>query len=153
PMALFLALERDEAIGVELLEVRSAMEAEAAYLAATRREPEDLAVMEAAMGLMKNESPAAQLAADADWKFHHAVASAAGNGLLLNIMRTLSDYMQDGIKEYRQQLLLRIPDTERVLLEEHQGILDAIRDRRPELAHDRMRAHIDRVKRTLYGVN
>ncbi|HWI62977.1 MAG TPA: FadR/GntR family transcriptional regulator [Symbiobacteriaceae bacterium] len=153
PMALLLALERDEAIGLELLEVRSAMEGEAAFLAAMRREPEDLAVMDAAMERMKAEHAVGQAAADADWKFHHAVASAAGNGLLLQIMRTLSDYMQDGITKYRLQLLQRIPDTERVLLEEHQSILDAIRDRQPELAHDRMRAHIDRVKRTLYGTD
>lgn len=153
PLALLLALERDEAIGLELLEIRSALESYSAYLAAMRREPEDLAVMEAAMERMKAESPVGQAAADADWQFHNAVASAAGNGLMVHIMRTLSEYMQEGIKEYRSQLLLRIPDTEQQLLHEHQAILDAIRDRSPELAHDRMRAHIDRVKRTLYGVN
>lgn len=153
PMALLLALERDEAIGVELLEVRAALEAEAAFLAALRHEPEDLVMLEEAIERMKAEPPVGQASADADWKFHRAVASAAGNGLLLQIMRTLSEHMQDGITKYRHQLLLRIPDTERVLLEEHQGILDAIRDRRPELAHDRMRAHLDRVKRTLYGMN
>jgi len=152
PMALFLAMERDQAIGLELLEVRSALEGEAAYLAAQRREPEDLLEMEAAYDLMKKERPIGNEASDADWRFHHAVASAANNGLLLNIMRTLSEYMQEGIRDYRQRLLERIPNMEQILLDEHQAILDAIRDRRPEDANDAMRAHIDRVKRTLYGV-
>lgn len=150
PMALLLALERDEAIGLELLEIRSALEAESAYLAAQRREPEDLAAMEGALERMEMALKSGDLAADADWQFHHAIIAASGNGLLLQIMRSLSENMQDSLKLYRERLL-RIPAMDRMLLDEHRGVLEAIRDQQPDLAHDRMRAHIERVKRTLYG--
>ena len=150
PMALLVAMERDEAIGLEMLEIRAALEAEAAYLAAQRREPEDLFAMEAALEQMEADLQTGAPGADADWKFHHAVATASGNGVLLQIMRTLSDSMQEMLLRYRTQLL-RIPEMDRLLLSEHQGILEAIRAQEPDLAHNRMRSHIERVKRTLYG--
>lgn len=150
PMALLLTMERNEALGLELLEIRSALEAEAAYLAAQRWEPEDLVAMEDSLEQMDTALHTGELGAEADWKFHRAVATASGNGLLLQIMRTLSENMQESLKLYRERLL-RIPTMDRTLLDEHWGILEAIRERKPELAHDRMRAHIERVKRTLYG--
>jgi len=150
PMALLVAMVRDEELGLDMLEVRAALEAEAAYLAAQRREPEDLVAMEEALEEMEAALRTGDLAAEADWKFHHAVASASGNGVLLQIMRTLSESMQESIVRFRTQLL-RIPDMDTSLVAEHQGILDAIRDQQPILAHDRMRSHIERVKRTLYG--
>lgn len=152
PMALLVAMERDEAIGLEMLEIRAALEAEAAYLAAQRREPEDLLAMEAALEQMQADLQTGHLGAEADWKFHHAVATASGNGVLLQVMRTLSDSMQEMLQRYRTQLL-RIPEMDQLLLTEHQGILDAIRDSMPDLAHNRMRSHIERVRRTLYGAN
>jgi GntR family transcriptional regulator, transcriptional repressor for pyruvate dehydrogenase complex len=150
PMALLLALERDEALGLEMLEIRVALEAESAYLAAQRWEPEDMTAMEEALASMQAAIGTAELAADADWQFHRAIAAAAGNSILLQVMRSLSESMQEALKNYRVRLL-RIPAMDQLLLDEHRGILEAIRDRQPELAHERMRAHIERVKRTLYG--
>nr|WP_280953789.1 FCD domain-containing protein [Symbiobacterium terraclitae] len=133
-----------------MVEVRAALEAEAAYLAAQRREPEDLVAMEEAIAEMEAALRTGDLAAEADWKFHHAIATASGNGVLLQIMRSLSETMQESIVRFRTGLL-RIPGMDTVLLAEHQGILDAIRDRDAKLAHDRMRAHLDRVRQMLYG--
>lgn len=150
PLAMLLTMERDEALGLELLEIRAALEAEGAYLAAQRRECEDLAAMEAALRRMEIAMADGHLGDEADWQFHHAIAAASGNALLIQIMRTLSDSMRESLQRYRERLL-RIPSMERSLLEEHQGILEAIRDRDSELAHARMRTHIERVKRTLYN--
>ncbi|MBP2020041.1 GntR family transcriptional repressor for pyruvate dehydrogenase complex [Symbiobacterium terraclitae] len=150
PMALLVAMVRDEELGVDMVEVRAALEAEAAYLAAQRREPEDLVAMEEAIAEMEAALRTGDLAAEADWKFHHAIATASGNGVLLQIMRSLSETMQESIVRFRTGLL-RIPGMDTVLLAEHQGILDAIRDRDAKLAHDRMRAHLDRVRQMLYG--
>lgn len=148
-MALFLAMEQDESLGRELLEIRAALEAEGAALAAERREEEDLATLSEA--LQKMESPLSEpLAAAADWDFHRAVAAASGNGLLVQVMRLLGDTMKEYIATYREQLL-RIPGNDQLLCDEHRGIYEAIRDRQPALARDRMHAHILRVRRTLYG--
>jgi GntR family transcriptional repressor for pyruvate dehydrogenase complex len=150
PLALLLTMERDQALGLELLEIRAALEAEAAYLAAQRREEEDLAQMAKALEQMEQALVEGGLGAEADLAFHHAISAAAGNGLLVQVMRTLQESMTESLQEYRERLL-RIPSMDRVLLEEHQSIWAAIRDRNPDMAHDRMRAHIERVKRTLYG--
>lgn len=144
PMALLLAAKRDEGAARELLEIRAALEAESAYLAAQRHEVEDLAAMEAAFRDMQAD-PHGATAADADWRFHYAIAAAAGNGLILQIMRTLQEVMQQSIALYRQRLL-ETPGMDQVLIGEHSDILEAIRDGRPEAAADRMRAHIKGVR-------
>lgn len=149
PLALLLTIERDEAVGRELLEIRMALEAESAFLAAQRWEPEDLSAIEGALRAMEDEHRSGQLGAAADWQFHYAIAAASGNGLLLQVMRTLSESMRESLEAYRRRLL-RIPAMGDRLLAEHRGILEAIRDRDGPLARERMRAHIEGVERALY---
>lgn len=149
PLATLLTVERDEALGRELLEIRVALEAESSFLAARRWEPEDLAAIETALQAMEEEHRSGRLGAAADWQFHYAIAAASGNGLLLQIMRMLSESMRESLEAYRRRLL-RIPSMGERLLAEHRGILEAIRDRDAPLARERMRAHIEGVGRTLY---
>jgi len=150
PLALVLTIEHSEAVGRELLELRSALEAESAALAALRREAEDLAEMEAALRDMERDLEEGRLGAEADWRFHDAVASASGNSLLLHTMRSLSDTMKEALGLYREQLL-RIPGMGRTLLQDHIDVLEAIRSQDAEAARQRMAAHILRVRQTLYG--
>lgn len=149
PMALLVTFERDQALGIELLEIRVALEAEAAFLAALRREPDDLALMETALQEMEARASDEQARAQADWRFHLAIAGATGNGLMLQTVRSLSDALREAIAHYRQRLL-RIPGQDDALLLEHRSIFEAIRDGKAELAQQRMRSHIERVKNTLY---
>ncbi|HYG57867.1 MAG TPA: FadR/GntR family transcriptional regulator [Symbiobacteriaceae bacterium] len=150
PLALMLTMENDQLLELELLEIRAALEAEAARLAALRWEPEDMAVMESAMEVIAKSVTSDEKGAAADWAFHRAIATASGNGLLLRIMTTLTDNMMEALHRYRERLM-RHPGMDRVLVEEHQNILDAIRSRDPERAYDRMRYHIERTKAKLYG--
>ncbi len=149
-MALFLTMEQNASLGKDLIEIRTALEGESAFLAAERREQDDLAAIEETLRQMEVALHTGMSAADPDWRFHRAIAAASGNGLLVQVMQMLAENMQESIDHYREQLL-RIPGMDRVLLEEHQGIYEAIRDQEPELARSRMHAHIMRVRRTLYG--
>lgn len=150
PLALVLTIEQSEAVGRELLELRAALEAESAALAAVRREAEDLAAMEEALGDMERDLQEGRLGAEADWRFHDAVASASGNSLLLQTMRSLSDTMKEALGLYREQLL-RIPGMGRTLLQDHLEILEAIRNHDAAAARERMLKHITRVQEHLYG--
>jgi GntR family transcriptional repressor for pyruvate dehydrogenase complex len=150
PMALVLSMEGAEALEMEVLEIRAALEGESAYLAAKRREPEDLVAIENAVRKNEQDPNNAELGAEADWEFHRAIAAASGNALLLKTLRTLSDNMQESMRTYRERLL-RFPSMGHTLLDEHRAILEAIREQNPPLARDRMRAHIEHIKRTLYG--
>ncbi len=150
PLALVLTIEQSEAVGRELLELRAALEAESAALAAVRREAEDLAAMEEALGDMERDLQEGRLGAEADWRFHDAVASASGNSLLLQTMRSLSDTMKEALGLYREQLL-RIPGMGRTLLQDHLAILEAIRNQDAAAARERMLKHITRVQEHLYG--
>ncbi len=106
--------------------------------------------MESALKEMEADLLAGRLGAKADWRFHRAIAAASGNGLLLEIMKVLGDTMSESLKHYRDQLL-EIPGMGERLLQEHRGILNAIKDRDAPLAKERMWEHIDRVRKTLYG--
>lgn len=150
PLALALTIEHSESVGLELLEIREALEAESAYLAAQRHEPEDLAAMESALEQMATDLRNGAIGSEADWRFHDAIASATGNALLLRTMRSLTDQMKDALGLYRERLL-RIPGMGETLLREHQEILEAIRAKEPSLAHELMRSHIRGVRTTLYG--
>ena len=150
PLALVLTIEQSEAMGRELLELRAALEAEGAALAAMRREADDLAAMDDALKAMEADLKAGRLGAEADWRFHDAVAGATGNALLLKTMRSLSDTMKEALGLYRERLL-RIPGMGHTLLQDHLEVLEAIRNQDPGAARDRMRAHILRVQDELYG--
>lgn len=150
PLALVLTIEQSEAVGRELLELRAALEAESAALAAMRREADDLAAMDEAVQAMETDLKEGRLGAEADWRFHDAVAGASGNALLLQTMRSLSDTMKEALGLYREQLL-RIPDMGLTLLQDHREVLEAIRIQDPAAARERMRKHIMRVHAHLYG--
>ncbi len=121
-------------------EVRRALEAQAALLAANRRTDEDLTECEAALadrdaaGRVGAEVPPADLSwvepwVRADIRFHQAVVAAAHNPMLLELYlemadalasvltRVASDASQDAHMELR-----------------HHVLLDALRDRDPERA-------------------
>jgi len=150
PLALVLTIEQSKAVGRELLELRAAVEAEGAALAAMRREADDLAAMDDALRAMEADLKEGRLGAEADWRFHDAVASASGNALLLQTMRSLSDTMKEALGLYREQLL-QIPGMGQTLLQDHREVLEAIRIQDPAAARDRMLTHIMRVREQLYG--
>ena len=150
PLALVLTIEQSEAMGRELLELRAALEAQSAALAALRREADDLAAMDEALRDMEKDLEEGRLGAEADWRFHDAVASATGNALLLQTMRSLGDTMKEALGLYREQLL-RIPGMGRTLLQDHLEILEAIRHQDARAARERMLKHITRVQERLYG--
>lgn len=150
PLALLLSIEQDQVLLRELIEVRIALEAESAALAAERWEPDDMEAIEAAMREMEQDPFDGNAGAEADWRFHQAIASASGNGIILQIMRMFRESLAGAVKHYRTQLISRSPDQRNVILNEHREIMEAIRSRDPEHAKQRMNHHLERVRRTLY---
>ncbi|TMG40205.1 MAG: FadR family transcriptional regulator, partial [Chloroflexi bacterium] len=105
----------------EVLEAREALEVKLAELAAGRRTKEDLTAMHGALRTMEKEIKSRGLGTEGDAAFHHAIASAARNQVLLHLI----DAMAEAIQETRVESLSE-PGRPPRSLEAHRRILNAI---------------------------
>ena len=121
----------------EVLEAREALEVKLAELAAAHRGERDLNAMAAALSQMEAEIAAGGLGTDGDAAFHHAIAQAAGNQILLHLI----DAMAEVIQESRVESLSE-PGRPPLSLEAHRRILAAIEAGSPERAGEAMRLHL-----------
>tara|TARA_A100001391_G_scaffold205405_2_gene205833 strand:+ start:25065 stop:25751 length:687 start_codon:yes stop_codon:yes gene_type:complete len=125
---------------VELLNVRQLLEAEAARLAAGRIPEEKLrAIRDALEELGKQPKPNLSDIWDVDDMLHGAVADAAGNSLLADMIRDLRRRTHV-FNAYRN------PVTPKFGVEENMALLDAIASGDRARAHAAMAEHIDSVK-------
>ena len=124
----------------EVLEAREALEVKLAELAAARRTKEDLAAMQAALRIMEKEIKIKGIGTDGDAAFHHAIAAAARNQVLLHLI----DAMADAIQETRVESLSE-PGRPPRSLEAHRRILRAIEAGTPPKAAQEMRKHLRQV--------
>jgi GntR family transcriptional regulator, transcriptional repressor for pyruvate dehydrogenase complex len=124
----------------DVLEAREALEVKLAELAAGRRSEDDLAAMRTAISKMEREIQAGALGTEGDADFHHAVALAARNEVLLHLI----DAMADVIRESRIESLSE-PGRPPRSLEAHQEILAGIEVGSAAQAADAMRRHLGQV--------
>lgn len=126
----------------DLLEFRRILEPEAAALAALRATPAQIASLQAC--LRQQHVTAAQglrLSQD-DIAFHTLIAQMVGNTVILRVLETLQQVMQD----LRSRTLPgQYPE---ITLREHTRILAAIENRSPVEARQAMADHLDTVVRT-----
>ncbi len=138
------AIEQHDASLGDLLEVRMALESNAASLAAKRADEDDLNAMAQSIDEMKEEIASGRLGTEADTSFHMAVAYGAKNPLHILIMRNFYDYLSQGIKE-SLKCLYEVPEDIEAILKQHNDIFEAIKGRNPDLAYNAMKDHINFV--------
>lgn len=101
-----VALRRrlDRAAAMDIIDVRRGLDMVAARLAATRRTPEDLALMREALERRDAAARTGDLDAfaDADVAFHLHVADAAHNPLLTDLYRSMSEALRDSVRNMEQ---------------------------------------------------
>jgi GntR family transcriptional regulator, transcriptional repressor for pyruvate dehydrogenase complex len=121
----------------DVLEAREALEVKLAELAAGRRSERDLEAMKTTLEAMAMDISAGGLGIDGDAAFHHAIALAARNEVLLHLI----DAMAEVIQESRVESLSE-PGRPPRSLQAHRRILAAIESRNTELAAEAMRLHL-----------
>jgi GntR family transcriptional regulator, transcriptional repressor for pyruvate dehydrogenase complex len=127
----------------DVLEAREAIECMLARLAAQRRTDKDLAAIQTAMSAMAADIDNGGIGEAADQRFHAAVARAAKNKLLLDVM----DALEDPIQETRLESLSEPGRPPRSLVD-HRRIAEAIRREDPRGAEAAMRRHVKVVSDT-----
>jgi GntR family transcriptional regulator, transcriptional repressor for pyruvate dehydrogenase complex len=139
---------------IAVLELRIALEAEAAALAAGRRSSANLRIMRQALVAFAQAAADGTDAVGADLQLHMEVARATQNAHFVDLMTCLGTMLIPRTRvnaarlagENRRDYLRRVHT-------EHQSIVDAIANRDPEAARAAMRTHLansrERLRRAL----
>lgn len=130
---------------IQLLEVRQALESQAAYLAALRRKESDLQAISEAYEKLRQSVERNEIAAEEDYRFHVVVVEAAYNPMLLETVKYLSERCLAGLYQSRSESI-RIPGKSAAVLAEHLDIYRAIESKEPSRAQQVMWEHLQNVK-------
>ena len=142
PLASFILKEKDYQI--ELFEMRQLLESQLAYLAAERATPENMTKMEKILRSQEEEIANGETGLDSDSDFHHALAEAANNRILLHIINTTIEFQAESRESY-----LLGEERAKKSLAHHKKIFSAIQKGDGELAAQAMHEHIEDVEKTL----
>jgi GntR family transcriptional repressor for pyruvate dehydrogenase complex len=142
--SLALLVRSPKARLVQLFELREILEPKAAALAATRATASDLKELHAASSLMSNADSNSE-AVTADIAFHRAIAKASRNQILLLVLESLIEPLQEAHSKGFQVLGPRDPQT----LQMHERIMNAISFRNPADAEAAMLEHLAHSKKIL----
>ncbi|WP_330460100.1 FadR family transcriptional regulator [Streptomyces sp. NBC_00820] len=126
---------------LQIVEVRSALEGEAAALAATRATPDGLDRMRQALDALDAAVAAGGDGVDEDLAFHRSIAESTGNDVLVSTVRYLGEVARGGIRVTRANEARR-GDFIEAVRQEHHAILAAVEARDPEGAHAAARLHL-----------
>lgn len=150
---LFALIARNPESQFDLLEFRHSLEGMAAYYAALRGQIEDYQNLQRALNALppmdeaKVEDMAEVLA-----EFYLVMAQASHNIVLLQVMRTMRELLQDNIAK-NLALLRPYPDEWQKIAQQREEIVAAIIARNPEKARDASHAHLDFIEQTLITIN
>lgn len=141
-----LAPSGDVANLMRCIELRIALEGEAAALAAHRRSEGDLGHIESALQELDRVIEVGEVGVEADRQFHAGIAAATQNQLFVQALEVFSEQTLRGMQLARSLSLRRSVERLRLVQQEHIRIFEAIRAEDSRLARDAMRNHIDNAR-------
>ncbi|MFQ8433882.1 FadR/GntR family transcriptional regulator [Amaricoccus sp. W119] len=128
---------------LEALELRVAIESEAAALAARRRSPEELARIEQACAAMDAAIEAGRSTVDLDIAFHRAIAQATGNRHFLGLFNYLGEVLVPRARVPTHQYdATTLQEYLRRISAEHHQIVAAIAAGDSDAARAALRIHL-----------
>ena len=127
---------------VQMVEVRRALEAEVAALAARRRRAGDLKRIEQAVRALDRAVAAGGDGVEEDVAFHRAIADAAGNPFLIDTLEYLGQFLRGATRVTRANEARR-EDFARQVRDEHAAIVLAVQAADPLRAQQAAARHMD----------
>jgi GntR family transcriptional repressor for pyruvate dehydrogenase complex len=80
--------------------MRQLLESQLAYLAAERATPENMSKMEKILKRQEEQIANGEIGLDSDSDFHHELAEAANNRILLHIINTTKEFLAESRESY-----------------------------------------------------
>jgi GntR family transcriptional repressor for pyruvate dehydrogenase complex len=122
---------------VHLIEARRLIEVETIGIAALRRRPEELLQLREAIEELRKSGSNRQARAEADERFHLAIADIAGNSVMTVILRSLLILL----RPHRMSQLLT-PQQRQGTLDDHEQLYRSISERKVKQAQEQIRRHV-----------
>lgn len=144
PLAVLLLQSRNQMR--ELWEVRRLLEPAVAEFAAARASEDELAELASILEAQRRKVESGFLALEEDTAFHYLIAQAARNDVIVRVMDTLVDLLQ----QVRERSLQR-GDRPVRSLRGHQRILEALRRRDPTAARAEMLQHLREIEQQAFS--
>ncbi|SCH12639.1 FadR/GntR family transcriptional regulator [Romboutsia sp. 1001713B170207_170306_H8] len=132
----------------EVIELRQALELEAVKFASERITNREVMELENIIKEMKEEIDGKnrnEVLVILDQKFHNKISSISKNYLIECLFLTSSKLFEAFIKDAREKIINRYSD-ERILLNQHIDIYNAIVNKDPNLAYKKMEEHMRLIK-------
>jgi GntR family transcriptional repressor for pyruvate dehydrogenase complex len=133
---------------LQIVELRRAIESEAAAIAAQRRSKAQLARMESTLRAIDAEVSAGGDGVAADVEFHRSIAQATGNPFFLKTIDFLTQYLKAATRMTRANEARRV-EFMRQVRDEHRAIVEAVRRRDAAAARNAAAAHMFNAARRL----
>jgi len=133
-------LRDPESVLVDLMEAREPFEEKAAYLAALRRTPEDLAAMEDALLQMEFNISKGKDIREPSFQFHSALIAASHNQILIQINNFLADLLK-----FSRNYSLKDPEQYEATQVGHRRIFQKIKEQDAEGAVQAAREHLKMI--------
>lgn len=137
-MAGFLDRIRKHRDVMQVIEVRKIVEPEAAALAAENADEEAVAEIGRCLAAMEKTAGTIKEFIIHDEQFHLAVFTACGNHILLELVKSIQQYMHQNQVLVLKQRPSILPHS----LDFHNRIFEAVRDGKKDEARDLMKQHI-----------
>jgi len=138
---LSLLIKADTQKIFDLIEVRKAIEAWGAFLAAQRATEEDIKQLETIIEEMKKAFEEGQSWEKQDADFHLSIAQATHNTIQTHVMSTIYDLLRESMaKVFKDRAKVK------KLLDHHQRIFNAIKNHSPDKAREKTLEHLNYVE-------
>ena len=143
-------MSRHATAAFDYISFRRDMEGLAAMRAARIGSDTDLAVVQAVFEKMEAAHAARKPDEEArlDAKFHMAIIEASHNVVMLHMMRSMYELLQEGVF-YNRKIMFEQSTSRSVLLDQHRAINEGLQARDPERAKAAVDAHLDFVLQSL----
>lgn len=146
PISLMFMLE--ESSPKDILELRMALETETAMIAAERIDDDTLKEIKLIIDKFKATTDE-KLNTELDVEFHHKIAQASKNLLLVNILSATSVLIDAFISDARCKIMKNANNKEK-LVKQHESIYEALLNGDASKAVDEMREHLEFINKSIF---
>lgn len=137
PIELLQSMLQEDAHVVELLEIRELLEPQIACMAAQSATTEDIEALSDILERMTGSLAAGETGVEENIEFHLALTRVAGNRVLMQFHELFFELSRDSIERFFQ-----VPGRAEESLQGHREILQAIQQRKPQEAQQKMLSHL-----------
>ena len=133
-----------------VLELREVLELQTVKIAATRATEKECMELKSIINEMKKEAGSTynnKAIVLLDQKFHNKLAAISKNYLIESLFITASKLFEGFIEDAREKII-STHWSEEALFEKHNAIYEAIKEKNPERAYEKMKEHMDIIRKS-----